>query len=333
LSNVYQFQGKMRHARALAEQMLRLAQRTGDLLSCQYAHNRLGRIALQRGEFADARTHGEQALALSPPPRVQSGVELAFDPEVNARYLLAWALWLLGYPDQARASAQAALVLAHERAHPWSLAAAFTVMAQIHGYCGAWHTVHEHAAALQQLATEQRLAAFVAYAMYFRGLAFLGQDQIAEGIAQLHQSIAAMQGTGERLDLYFQACLAAAYGRNGQVEEGLALLADVQAQAHTSEWRVYETRLYRFKGELLLARSAAHQAEAERCFQHAIDVSRQQQARSLELEASLSLSRLWQQQGRREAARQLLAEIYGWFTEGFDTADLQDARALLETLA
>jgi predicted ATPase len=110
-------------------------------------------------------------------------------------------------------------------------------------------------------------------------------------------------------------------------------LGEALAVVHNTGRRFYEAELYRLKGELLLARSAAHRAEAEACFQRALDMARRQQAKSLELRAAMSLSRLWQQQGKRTEAYELLAPIYGWFTEGFDTADLQEAKALLETLA
>jgi predicted ATPase len=128
------------------------------------------------------------------------------------------------------------------------------------------------------------------------------------------------------------AALADAYGSVGQIEEGLILLAEAQALIDNSGARASEAEVYRLRGEVLLARSAEHGAEAETCFRQALDVARHQQAKSWELRAAMSLSRLWQQQGKREAARELLAPIYGWFTEGFDTADLQEAKAFLETL-
>jgi predicted ATPase len=132
---------------------------------------------------------------------------------------------------------------------------------------------------------------------------------------------------------YYLALLAEACGRTGQAVEGLALLAEALAQAHNAEESWMEAELHRLKGKLLLSLSADHQAEAEACLHQALTVARRQQAKSLELRATTSLSRLWQQQGKRTEAHQLLAQIYGWFTEGFDTPDLQDAKALLEALA
>ncbi|HLB78720.1 MAG TPA: hypothetical protein VJO72_16945, partial [Candidatus Dormibacteraeota bacterium] len=126
--------------------------------------------------------------------------------------------------------------------------------------------------------------------------------------------------------------LAEAYGRAGQAEAGLAMLAEALEAVDKYGERFYEAELHRLKGELLLQQSAEFQGEAEACFHQALDVARRQQAKSLELRAAMSLARLWQRQGKRDAARELLAEVYGWFTEGFDTVDVQEAKALLEAL-
>ena len=129
------------------------------------------------------------------------------------------------------------------------------------------------------------------------------------------------------------ATLAEACGKAGQIDEGLHVLEEALEAVQTKEEHLYEPEVYRLKGELLLQRSTAQQGEAEQHLQQALAIARRQQAKSLELRAALSLSRLWQQQGKRAEARQVLAEVYGWFTEGFDTADLQEAQALLEELA
>jgi predicted ATPase len=131
---------------------------------------------------------------------------------------------------------------------------------------------------------------------------------------------------------YFLALLAEAHEKGGQAEEGLSILAEALALVHKTEERFYEAELYRLQGELLLTQPMRQIAEAEACFQQALDVARHQQAKSLELRAAMSLARLWQHQGKQHEAYQLLAEIYGWFTEGFDTADLQEAKALLAEL-
>jgi len=149
----------------------------------------------------------------------------------------------------------------------------------------------------------------------------------------MRQGMTAWQATGAEVDRpYYLALLAEGYGKAGRAEEGLHVLAEALAVVDAIEERYYAAELYRLQGELLLARSAGQHTEAETCFHQALDVARQQQAKSWELRAAMSLSRLWQRQGKRAEAYELLAPIYGWFTEGFDTADLQEAKALLAEL-
>ena len=172
----------------------------------------------------------------------------------------------------------------------------------------------------------------------WRGWALAEQGQGEEGIKQLHQALNAWRATGtETARPLFLAMLAEAHGKTGQAEEGLTALAEALDTVDETGERSHEAELYRLKGQLIL-QSKVHslksevEEEAEECFWKAIEVARTQQAKSLELRAVMSLARLWQQQGKKEEARLMLAEIYGWFTEGFDTADLQEAKALLEEL-
>ncbi|MGH8059930.1 MAG: hypothetical protein ACREOH_22280, partial [Candidatus Entotheonellia bacterium] len=174
---------------------------------------------------------------------------------------------------------------------------------------------------------------YLARATVLRGWTLAESDQGEEGITQIHQGLAAYQATGATLYRpYYLALLAEASAQVGQTAEGLEALAEALATLPQSGVRWWEAELYRLKGELLLQHAGAQPEEAEACFHQALAVARRQQAKSLELRAVMSLSRLWQRQGKREEARQLLEEIYGWFTEGFDTPDLQEARAVLETL-
>jgi len=162
-------------------------------------------------------------------------------------------------------------------------------------------------------------------------LAYHGQG--VEGIEEIRQGLAAYQATGAELGRpWFLALLAEACGKAGQAEEGLHVVAEALAAAANIGEGFFEAERYRLKGELLLARSVENQSVAESCFHQALDSARRQQAKWLELRTAVSLSRLWQQQGKRVEARALLAPINGWFTEGFDTTDLREARALLEEL-
>jgi predicted ATPase len=213
------------------------------------------------------------------------------------------------------------------------LAHALYYAAYLHYFRREEQAAQERAEAAMALASEKGFPQMVATGMITRGWALAMQRQGEEGIAQLHQGMAAFRVAAGDLDRpRYLAHLAEAYGQVGQIEEGLTTLAEALATAHNTGDRYWEAELHRLKGELLLARSAEKHAEAETCFRQALEIARQQQAKSLELRAAISLSRLWQQDKHKEA-HDLLAPIYGWFTEGFDTADLREAKALLEALA
>jgi predicted ATPase len=154
------------------------------------------------------------------------------------------------------------------------------------------------------------------------------------GLTHMRQGLADLQVVGlEVVRPYWLSLLAAVHAMVGQVDEGLHTLDDALQTSQTNGWRVWEPELYRLKGDLVLAQSPDAHAHAETWFRHALDLASQQQAKSIELRAAMHLSRLWQQQGQRQEARELLAPIYGWFTEGFDTVDLQEAKVLLAGLA
>jgi DNA-binding winged helix-turn-helix (wHTH) protein/tetratricopeptide (TPR) repeat protein len=332
LATSYFFQGQLSQAQAMAERLLDLSQRIGSRWHGQGAHLQLGQVAYRLGELTAARAHGESALTLSDPKRDGSGVEMGVDMRVDIRAHLALCLWDLGYPDQARARVQEALVLARQRAHPLSLALALLRAAYIQAQCGAWQEVQTHAETLLRLATDLGLTWFRAYALHARGHALAAQGHTAAGIAQMQQGLVALQGHGEPYQAYVRACLAEVYGRNGQAEAGLALLAEALADLPDGR-RLVEAHLSVVQGELLLVRAPEQQAAAARCFYQAMAIAHQQQAKGLELRAALRLSRLWQRQGKHQEAHKLLAPVYEWFTEGFDTADLQEAQALLHQLS
>jgi predicted ATPase len=257
------------------------------------------------------------------------------DPEVYCLAHLSETLWHLGYPDQALQRSQQALTLAQVLGHPFSLATALNYAAPLHDFRREARGTQERAEALRALAQEQGFAYRLAQAMFKLGLAAVAQGQVAEGLAQMRQGMAASRATGAELGLPHRlGRLAEAQGEAGQPAEGLAVLAEALATAERTGDRRSDAELYRLKGELLLQRARQGDGvEAEACFHQALAIARHQQAKSWELRAAMSLSRLWQRQGKRAEARQLLAEVYGWFTEGFDTAGLQEAKALLEALA
>jgi len=257
-------------------------------------------------------------------------------------FCLSWtthALWSLGYPDQALKRSQEALALAQELSHPFSLALALDYATILHQFRRERQTVQERAAAAIALCTEQGFAYYLAWGTVMQGWALAEQGQVEEGIAQMRQSLAALRTTGAELrHPYYLALLAATYARARQAKEGLMLLAKALDVVRQTGECTYEAELYRLKGELTLqtkihGRRSEVQQEAEECFHKAVDVARRQSAKSLELRAATSLARLWQRQGKKTEAHFLLSEVYHWFTEGFDTADLQDAKTLLNELS
>jgi predicted ATPase len=218
--------------------------------------------------------------------------------------------------------------------HFHSLALALTWAIYLHQARGELHAVQERVEALGALAAEQGFPYWLALGTILEGWALSQQRQAVAGIAQIHQGLAAYRATGAELfRTYWLALLAEAYGTAGQVQEGLLVLEEALALVDTNGERYWEAELYRRKGELLLQSGVWDAAQgAAACFQQALTVARRQHAKALELRAALSLSRLWHHQGKRDAVYQLLATVYGWFTEGFTTADLQDARTLLDAL-
>src|SRR5262249_32737714 len=191
----------------------------------------------------------------------------------------------------------------------------------------------EYADTAINIATEQGFPFWMAVSALLRGWALVQQGQAQAGIEQMQQGLSAYRATGvEQTRSYWLALLAEGYGTQGESEEGLTVLTEALTHVDTTGERWYEAELHRLKGELLLQQSSDNQADAESSFHHALEIARSQQAKSFELRAATSLARLWQQQGKRQEAYDLLAPIYGWFTEGFDTPDLQDAKALLDAL-
>jgi DNA-binding NtrC family response regulator/predicted ATPase/class 3 adenylate cyclase len=326
--------GEFQTQRELAEQLLGLAQRLQDPTLLLVAHRVLGTALFCLGELTLAYLHLEKSFALYD-RRLHGSLAVLYgqDRGVSCLRYLARILWLLGYPDQALQRIQEALTLARTLAHPQSLAEALCHMAHIHRLRREVPQTLQWAEAAMAHAREQGFPVWLSIGVILQGWALAMQSHGAIGMAQMHEVWAAVQATRRvQGQPSLLAWLAEGYLELGQAEEGLSMIAEALAVVHTAGERFYEAELYRLKGELLLVCSAEHSMEAETCFHQALDVARRQQAKSLELRAVASLSRLWRQQGKREEARQLLGEIYAWVTEGFDTADLQEVKALLEDM-
>jgi predicted ATPase len=326
---------ELQTAQALGEQLLSLAQHAQDAAMLLAAHRALGTTLMLVGALTAAHTHLAQGIALYDPQQHRAAAfHYGEDAGVFCRSYAAWTLWFLGYPEQGRTQSDAAVTLAQQSAHPFSCGFALATAAVFHQYCRERQSVQDHVEATIRLAQEQGFTYLLVNGTLLRGWALAHQGQAREGIAQMSQGLRAFRATGaEIIRLYYLALLAEAYGMQGESEEGLTVLTEALMLVDTTGERWYEPELHRLKGALLLQQSEDNQADAETCFAQAIAIAQNQQAKSWELRAATSLARLWQQQGKRQEAYDLLAPVYGWFTEGFDTADLKDAKALLDAVS
>jgi predicted ATPase len=338
LQGLYRFhegQAALHAAGELSQQLFHLAHQQSDAGLVLEAQSAMASVALFGGDLAAARAYLEPCLprgdAPSPPAlTVRGGHHLASTH-------LAWmahVLWGLGYADQAQQRSEEALALAQHLGHPPSLGHAYLFAAIISQRRQDIAATHARADVLMAFATAQGLVHRVEQGRMLRGWALAMQGDAATGVVQIRQGLAVHHDLGIKLGQpYSLALLAEAYGQTGQPEAGLQVLAEALTLVAAREERGWEAELYRLQGTLRLQLPHPDAREVEACFQQALAVARRQQARSLELRAAMSLAQLWRRQGQRDDARQLLAPIYGWFTEGFDTPDLQEAKALLEELA
>jgi DNA-binding winged helix-turn-helix (wHTH) protein/predicted ATPase len=335
LWHFYFNRGALPMAWELGEQLLRLAQRTADPTHRLEAPYALGSTLFYLGDYAAARTQCEQGIArIDPTALPAQALYQGTAPGVGCLVIAAHTLWCLGYPAQALRRGQEALARARVLAHPYSLALAQYYAARLHHRRRDVPAVQAQAETMLTLATAQGFPLWAELGTFWQGWALAMQGEGGAGLARMHQSMAAILAIG--VTLVRPVCLvllAEAMGHTGQVAEGLRLLAEALAMFEASGHGDLLAEAYRLQGVLLLQQAVPETAQAEACFQQALTIARRQQAQSWELRAAMSLARLWQCQGKRSTAYELLAPIYHWFTEGFDTADLQEAQALLEELS
>ena len=330
----YVVRSKFHTARELGETLLRLAQQVHAPALSVIAHYALGPTWLWLGALPAARQHLEAGIARYTPDQRRAPVfRMGQAPGVACCVHAAQTLWLLGYPEQALARLREALALAHELSHPPSRAFARCLAALVLQWRRDVPAVYEHAEAAVALSTEQGFPLWAAWGTSLRGWALAMQGYGEAGLSQLRQGITACQATGTALYVpYYWTLLADVCNHLGHTADGLQALAEAHTLMEHQEERWWEAETCRLQGVLLLRQPATPQAEAEAWLQRALDVARRQEAKSLELRAAMSLARLWQQQGKRVEAYELLAPVYSWFTEGFDTVDLKEAKALLDAL-
>ncbi|MCP3964571.1 MAG: protein kinase [bacterium] len=326
--------GELRAAHLEAKKLLDLAQTEGSSDTLIPAHHALGSTLLWLGELAQSRQNLERATDLYDPQRHRSlGFVYGHHSGVEAGADLTWTLWLLGYPDQAIERGRESIARARAIAYPFSIAHNLAWVSLPLQCRGDVAQARENAREAIVISTEHGFVAWLTTQQQILGWAMTQEGRFEEGIAQMHEGLHGLRATGMDLcGLYFLSMIAEAYAAAGREEKGLRVLAEALSVAKKTGEQWWLAELYRLEGELRLSLGEA-ETEVEGRFHHALEIARRLGARSLELRAAMSLSRLWQNQGRRQQARELLAEIYGWFTEGFDTADLKEAEALLEELS
>jgi predicted ATPase len=329
-------------ATKLATQFFTLTQQQQEPGLLLVAHSILGQTRLFLGELAAAQVHVDHNLALYEARAHRSLIEVyGEDPGVVCRGYGAGVKWLLGALNQSRQLLDEGLQLAQDLGHPECMAQQLWAGAFRYQWCGDVDKVHELTQRLLGLNPDEISPVWRAGCTFLQGWVWIQREQMSEGMAQMRQGLDDWRATGMVLyQPYFLALLAEALREKGRITEGLEVLAEALTLVEKTKERWYEAELYRLQGELILQawpvsnpHSIPRVKKAEACFRKALDIARQQEAKSLELRAATSLARLWQSQGERDEARESLGEIYGWFTDGFDTADLKDANSLLNELS
>ncbi|MBV8056480.1 MAG: AAA family ATPase [Deltaproteobacteria bacterium] len=331
----YVMRGELQTARSLAEQLLSIAEGQGDQELLLRAHSALGFTLIWPGEFALALAHLERSKSLCD-SMLQASQGLAHS-QLKADILgnLALTLAISGYPDRGADMIRQAIALARKIGLPFSLAMALHLSSVIHAGRGEGDLALSFADEVIHVATAQGFQLLLAYGICWRGVALAVNGNAEQGIITLREGLALVRNTGsETAQTYWLMMMSAGYESLGRTEEGLAIIADALDVVERTGERIAEAELYRLKGELVLGgeagRSAAAEYEAEKCFRRAIDIARHQRAKSWELRASTSLARLLMKKNRCDEAYATLGQIYGWFSEGFNTGFLKDAKAVLD---
>ena len=326
--------GRLDEASALAHELIAIGERQGSEELILQAHHSAWTSQFGRGELRLALEHAKEGKLLY--DINHHGIHAFFygghDAGVCCRFVGAMALAVLGFPNQARDWSRESVRLAEQLAHPFSLAMARSFATSVCYLRREPESVQTQAAELSEICRERGFAQFVAMTTMLRGWSLAAQDNASEGIALIQEGLDAIRATGVSRLAFQLALLAEACSWAGEIERGLTAVVEAEAAIESTGERLWEAEVLRLKGRLLLAGSAPDRVESEASLKRAIDVARKQDTKWFELRAAMSLAQLWAEQGRRAEAHDLLAPIYGWFTEGFETKDLKDAKQLLGEL-
>ena len=334
-ANIMAFDGDV--SRDLAGQFLALAEKQRGSFPLVLGHNFLGASLTLRGDIAEGRAHLDQGIALYDPAEhrplaARFGRE---DPRVASLFFRSKGLWVLGYPEAALLDIDQALKDAREIGNAasllWAIAASFFI---VDGYCGNYATANAQVDELVALANEKDAAFARAFGMLGRGWLLGLTGRSLDAAQMITSSIAAWRSTGTTQFLpSWLSYLAAAHAELGQFDDAWRCMGEAMNMIETAKERWFEAEANRIAGDIALKSLKPDTAEVEAYFERALSVARQQRAKSWELRAAMSMARLWRDQGKREEARELLAPVFGWFTEGFDTLDLKEAKKLLDELS
>jgi class 3 adenylate cyclase/predicted ATPase len=324
---------QLSRALELAEELAKLADQQPNTGFVVAAHYGLGAALFYQGKHAEALPHLEKVVSVGATPELRFALYCydVVDPWVISQSHLSRSLWLLGFPQRAMDQSRQALSTADGLDHSFSLAVAVCLASWLHQFGKDWAGARATAARALTLGTEKGFAVLSSWARIVHGWTMAEIGQSEQGLAEIRQGLANLHTLGSNLArTYHLALLAEACARADRPKEGLQALTEAQQFASATGEGIWLAEIHRLTGELLLQHDATALQDAEACFHQALDVARRQQARSLELRAAMSLARLWHRQGKTRAAMEVLAPVYGAFTEGFDTPDLEAARALLK---
>jgi class 3 adenylate cyclase/predicted ATPase len=333
VANLVAFNGDV--MRGLAVQFLELAEKQRAPIPLMVGHRLVGASSQYTGDIVGGRTHFDQALALYNPATHRSlATRFGQDIRVAILSLRSWGLWMLGYPEAALADAEQALKGAREIGHAPSLMYALTITFPTHLLLGNYATTNAQAVEAVAVAEEKSAPLWKAWGMTIQGCALALSGKASDAVDQIASGITALRSTGATAVLPISlSYLARAYADLRQFDDAWRCIGEATTAVEKTMERWFEPEVHRIAGEIALKSAGSDAAKAEAYFERALSVARQQQAKSWELRAAMSMARLWRDQGKRKAARELLAPVYGWFTEGFETLDLKEAKALLDELA
>jgi class 3 adenylate cyclase/predicted ATPase len=332
VANYVAFNGDL--MRELAAQFLALAEKQRATIPIMIGHRVMGISLLLTGGISEGRAHLDQALALYDPAEHRPlATRFGQDPRVSILSYRSWALWLLGYPAAALADAEQALKDAREIGQAAALLYALFHTSFTHIHCAKYAAAKGEADELVALVHERGAFFWKAHGMLLQGCMLAMTGNASDAVQMISSGIAAFRATGTAsLMPAYLSYLARAHEELGQFDDARRCIREAMTAVETTKEKWWEAEVHRIAGEIVLKSPLSDAAKAEAYFEHALAVAREQQAKSWELRAAMSMARLWRNQGKPQQARELLAPVYGWFTEGFDTLDLKEAKALLDEL-